>query len=70
MHIKVLFFGLLKDVCGRAQETLTVPEGSTTGSVFDHYSEAFPKLREMASSIVMARNHEFASTAEVLSDGD
>jgi len=70
MHIKVLFFGLLKDVCGRAEETLTVPEGSTTGSVFDHYSEAFPKLRELASSIVLARNYEFASTAEVLSDGD
>jgi len=70
LQIKVLFFGLLKDVCGRAEDALTVPEGSTAGSVFDHYSAAFPRLRELASSIVLARNHEFASPKELLKDGD
>jgi molybdopterin synthase catalytic subunit len=70
MRIKVLFFGLLKDVCGRAEDALVVPEGSTAGTVFDHYSAAFPHLKDLASSIVLARNHEFASPAEPLSDGD
>jgi molybdopterin synthase catalytic subunit len=70
MHIKVLFFGLLKDVCGRTEEAITVPEGSTAGTVFDYYSAAFPRLRELASSIVLARNHEFASPAEPLTEGD
>ncbi len=66
----MLFFGLLKDICGGAEARLDLPPGSTTGSVFDHYAAAFPKLRQMAPSIVLARNHEFASTREPLSEGD
>ncbi len=70
MQIRVLFFGLLKDICGHAEERLDLPEGSTAGSVFDHYAAAFPRLRQMASSIVLARNHEFVQTADRLSEGD
>jgi molybdopterin converting factor subunit 1 len=70
MRIRVLFFGLLKDICGRAEDLLELPEGSTAGSVFEHYAVAFPKLRAMASSIVVARNHEFSPATERISDGD
>jgi molybdopterin synthase catalytic subunit len=70
VQIRVLFFGLLKDICGRAEDRIELPAGATAGSVFEHYAVAFPKLREMASSVVLARNHEFASTGEPLSEGD
>jgi molybdopterin synthase catalytic subunit len=70
VQIRVLFFGLLKDICGGAEARLELPPGATAGSVFEHYASAFPKLRGMASSVVLARNHEFASTVEPLSDGD
>ena len=70
VFVRVLFFGLLKDICGSSETRLELPSGSTTGSVFNHYASLFPRLREMASSIVLARNHEFASTGEPLMDGD
>lgn len=70
MEITVLFFGLLKDVCGLAQDRLDVPAGATAGSVFEHYAKAFPRLRDMASSIVLARNHEFTTAADLLTEGD
>jgi len=70
MHIKVLFFGLLKDVCGRSEDALELPAGSTAGSVFDHYAAMIPRLREMAASIVLARNQEFAKAMEPLAEGD
>jgi molybdopterin synthase catalytic subunit len=70
VQIRVLFFGLLKDICGGSEARLELPAGSTAGSVFEHYAASFPRLREMASSIVLARNHEFAATAEPLFDGD
>jgi molybdopterin synthase catalytic subunit len=70
VQIRVLFFGLLKDICGGAEDCLELPSGSTAGAVFDHYAAAFPKLRQMASSIVLARNHEFASIGEPLFEGD
>ncbi len=66
VQVRVLFFGLLKDICGGAEARLDLPPGATTGSVFDHYAAAFPKLRQMASSIVLARNHEFATPREPL----
>ena len=70
MRVKVLFFGVLKDVTGRAEEQIQLPEESRLGSVFEHYALQFPRLRGMASSIVMARNHEFTPSSSSISDGD
>ena len=70
MRIKVRFFGLLKDLCGRADDLLDLPAGSSAGTVFAHYAELYPKLGKMARSIVIARNHEFAVPDELLADGD
>jgi molybdopterin converting factor subunit 1 len=70
MQIKVLFFGLLKDLCGRAEDRLELPEGAHARAVFDHYAAQFPALRGMAGSIVLARNHEFAHAGEALAEGD
>jgi MoaE-MoaD fusion protein len=70
MRLRVLFFGMLKDVVGRPAEDLELPEGADLGDVFEHYVASYPRLRELSSSIVTARNQEFADTATVLADGD
>jgi molybdopterin synthase catalytic subunit len=70
VRVKVLFFGTLKDVAGRAEDQLDLEDGATLGSVFEHYSSQFPRIREMAGSILLARNQEFAGPATQLADGD
>src|SRR6266404_2624082 len=70
MRVKVLFFGMLKDIVGSAEEQLNVPEDAQLENIFDHYAECFPRLREMAGSIVLARNHEFSKASERVTDGD
>ena len=70
MRIRVLFFGLLRDVSGRGDESLEVSENATLQTVFDHYARLFPRLADMSGSIVLARNQTFAGRAEPLSDGD
>jgi molybdopterin synthase catalytic subunit len=70
MEIKVLFFGLLRDVCGQSEDRLQAPAGANAGFVFDHYASIYPKLGEMARSIVLARNQEFTTRAQSLADGD
>ncbi len=70
MRITVLFFGMLKDLVGRSQEELELPEGARLETVFDHYASQFPKLRQMAGSVVMARNQEFADPASPVGEGD
>lgn len=70
MRIKVLFFGLLKDICGRAEDGLDLPSGASVRAVFDHYAALYPRLAGMAPSIVLARNQEFSAPGELLADGD
>jgi molybdopterin synthase catalytic subunit len=70
MRVKVLFFGMLKDIVGRAEEQLDIPANGHLSGVFDHYAERFPRLREMAGSIVLAKNQEFCDPAAAVSDGD
>jgi molybdopterin synthase catalytic subunit len=70
MEIRVLFFGLLKDLCGRAEDRLEAPDGADAGFVFDHYKALYPKLGDMAASIVIARNQEFTTRSQPLADGD
>ncbi len=68
--VKVLFFGQLKDITGRPNDTLEVVPGTTLAGIFDLYADRYPKLRELSSSIVLARNQQFSPRAEQVSDGD
>ena len=70
MRVKVLFFGMLKDVAGRSAEVADVPDGATVSDVFEHFAGSFPRLKEYEKSIVMARNQEFARPEEPVADGD
>ena len=70
MRARVLFFGMLKDLVGRPAEEIELPEGANLGSVFERYAARYPRLRELAPSIVVARNQEFATLGTCLADGD
>jgi MoaE-MoaD fusion protein len=70
MRVKVLFFGMLRDVVGRAEDSLEVAEGTALSAVFNGYAGRFPRMREMAGSIVMARNQEFAAPSTTVAEGD
>ena len=70
MRVRVLFFGMLKEVAGRAAEEADFPEGSDLHAVFEAYAARHPRFREMARSIVMARNQEFAPPSEQVREGD
>ena len=70
MQVRVLFFGMLKDLVGRSGEECEFPPGASLRSVFDLYAGRYPRLRELAPSIVMARNQEFAKLSTCLEEGD
>ncbi len=70
MRVKVLFFGMLKDLVGRAEDRIEVEDGARLATVFDSYARRFPRLDEMAGSIVLARNQEFAAPESPLAEGD
>jgi molybdopterin synthase catalytic subunit len=70
MRVKVLFFGMLKDIVGRSEDHLELPDGGSVGSIFEHYAALFPRLREMAGSIVLAKNHEFSPAGAAVGEDD
>lgn len=70
MRIRVLFFGALRDIAGSREDSLELPAGARLESVFEHYAARFPRLKQMAASIVLALNQEFASSSETLAEGD
>jgi molybdopterin converting factor subunit 1 len=70
MRARVLFFGMLKELVGRTAEEAEFPEGADLRAVFEVYAHRYPPLREMARSIVMARNQEFAKLSTPLVEGD
>ncbi len=70
MKILVLFFGLTHDVTGFGQEQVELPEGKSLADLRRHYAQRFPRLSELADSLVIAVNEEIAKDSRTLSDGD
>jgi molybdopterin converting factor subunit 1 len=70
VHVKVLFFGLLKDIVGRSEDRIEIGEGEPLEALFERYARQFPRMREMAASIVLACNHEFCERSTIVRDGD
>ena len=70
VRIRVLFFGVLRDVTGVREDQIEVPEGSRLENIFAVYANKFPRLNEISASIVPALNQQFAPHSAVVSDGD
>ena len=70
MKVKVLFFGLARDVTGFASELAELPEGASVALLRHGYDQRFPRLAEMAGSLLAAVNQELAQPSHTLRDGD
>ena len=70
MQVRTLFFGMLKDLVGRGTDLIDLPEHATLGDVVSHYEKLIPRLGELAASIAISINQEFAGPDSKLKDGD
>ena len=68
MQIRVLFFGMLKDLAGRASDSLSLPEDATLADVLRHYHQAIPQ--DLIASLAMSVNQEYARPDVRLKPGD
>jgi MoaE-MoaD fusion protein len=70
MQVRVLFFGILKDLTGKASDSISLPENATLGDVLSHYQQGIPRLTDMAASLAMSVNQQYAGPATRLRQGD
>ncbi|MBI2819574.1 MAG: molybdenum cofactor biosynthesis protein MoaE [Acidobacteria bacterium] len=70
MQIRVLFFGMLKDVVGRAEEAFELEPGSDVARLFEIYLGRYPELERHRASLLFSRNREFVAQSQRLEEGD
>lgn len=70
MQVRILFFGILKDLAGRASDSLSLPDGATLADVLSHYQERIPRWKEFVSSMALSVNQQYAAPDTRLKAGD
>jgi MoaE-MoaD fusion protein len=70
MRVRVLFFGGLKDLAGKSDDLLELPEGALVRDVLAHYLSEVPRMKESMASLAVAVNQEYAGAETGLKSGD
>jgi molybdopterin converting factor subunit 1 len=70
VQIRILFFGVLKDIVGRSQDELKMPEGSSVADILAHCESQLPGLKKSLSSVAIAVNQQYTGRDTKLREGD
>lgn len=70
MRVRVLFFGVLKDVMGRSVDEVSLPAGATLADLLARYEAEAPKLRSWAGSLALSVNQQYARREAALHEND
>lgn len=70
MQVKVLFFGALRDLVGRSDDALTLPEGARLSDLLAHYEAKVPRLKDLLPAVALSINQEYSAAGAALHDQD
>jgi MoaD family protein len=70
VKVRVQFFSRLRDLTGKAEIDLEVPEGNTAADLLEEIYSNTPTLREWDKSILVAAGVEFVGRDYVVKPGD
>lgn len=70
MRVRVLFFGILRDLVGKSSDVLELRDGARAQDVLAHYQEEFPELAPALPSLALAVNQKYSSPETVLQTND
>jgi molybdopterin synthase catalytic subunit len=70
VRVRVLFFGMLKDMAGGVQDSIDITGEETLAAVFDRCVSRAPALARARPGVVPARNQQFAKWSDTAADGD
>jgi MoaE-MoaD fusion protein len=70
MRVRVLLFGMLKDLAGKSSDLVELPDGALVRDVLEHYLSEVPRMRESLASLAVAVNQEYAGAETGLKSDD
>ena len=68
--VKVLFFGRLREIAVRAEDSAEITDGVSIEQLFAQFTARQPELAKFRASLVASRNQEFADWSTPLHAGD
>jgi molybdopterin converting factor subunit 1 len=60
MRVRVLFFGMLKDLAGKSSDVLELQESASVADVLAHCQARIPRLKDSLPSLAVAVNQQYA----------
>lgn len=70
MHVRILLFGVLKDIFPESVKTVEVPEGATVAALLVQLRSLVPHQAQIFNSLAVAVNQQYAAATHVLAEGD
>jgi molybdopterin synthase catalytic subunit len=68
--VRVLYFGILKELAGREKDVVQLPEESRLEQLFAQLQEQVPNLDRFRGAIALAVNYEYSDGKTVLRESD
>ncbi len=69
MQVRVIAFGIARDILGGSSLTVEMPEAPTVGQLKTHLCKTYPSFEKLAS-LAVALNTEYARDEQVIQAGD
>jgi MoaE-MoaD fusion protein len=70
MKVRILFFGVLKELAGKPAEEMDIPEEASIREVVAAYAKQIPRFTEILPSIAFAVNQHYVAPDTKLRAGD
>jgi molybdopterin converting factor subunit 1 len=70
MRVRVLFFGVLKEIFAREDEVLELEQGTRVGELTALYEGRVGTRKELMRHMAIAVNREYARAEQMLHEGD
>ncbi len=70
MRVRILFFGVLRDLAGKSHDVVELCEGATVGDLLADYSSQIPRMKEAMASLAVAVNQQYAGAGTQLKSED
>jgi molybdopterin synthase sulfur carrier subunit len=69
MRARLRYFARIRELVGKAEEEIELPEGHTAGGILESVKNRYTQLRDV-KNILVAVNGEYADHGAPLAEGD
>ena len=70
MKVRLLFFAVLRDITGKGEEEIDLPEGTRAGDVWNRLRQKHRELAGYERPPMTAVNEAYVSADQLLCEGD